>query len=96
MTLTTIDQHAPPAARRIKRPRPDTKFAAMVAALESHRGATLADLQAITGWKIRTLRGVLAGVFKQRFELVIASEVTARGRVYRVLAPSEPRDGGDA
>jgi hypothetical protein len=67
-----------------KSPRAASKLAAMIAALRGDDGATIADLQALTGWQEHSIRGALAGALKKKFALAIVSEKVERGRVYRV------------
>ena len=78
----------PPAqeqAAPTKTPRADTKTAAVIAALQRPEGATLAQMQTLTGWQAHSVRGILAGALKKTFNFAIASEKTEQGRVYRIV-----------
>jgi hypothetical protein len=80
----------PASAAPAKHPQPDSKLAAIVEKLRGAHGATIADLQAITGWQEHSVRGALAGSLKKRFGLTIVSEKLERGRVYRAVEADAP------
>jgi hypothetical protein len=80
----------PPAQPMRKTPRPDSKFAGVIALLEREGGATIADLQAMTGWQEHSVRGVLAGALKTRFGLNVTSKKSDGARVYRIAEASLP------
>ena len=76
-----------PEAGRVRKSRPDTKQAQLVAMLQSPDGASLDEIVAATGWQAHTVRGAIAGALKKKLGLVVMSErVEGRGRVYRVGA----------
>lgn len=84
-----------PSASAPKSPRPDSKMAALVAALREPDGATIPRMRAITGWQEHSVRGALAGALKRKFGLTIASaKEEGRGRVYRAAAPDAAPDAG--
>lgn len=67
------------------RVRAGTKQAQMIAMLEAPEGATIPEIAEVTGWRLHTVRGAIAGALKKRLGLHVASEkVDGRGRVYRV------------
>lgn len=53
-------------------------------------GASLADLQAATGWKAQTLRGAIAGTIKRTLGYPVLAEETPAGRVYRIVGEPNP------
>ncbi|MBA3518051.1 MAG: DUF3489 domain-containing protein [Rhizobiales bacterium] len=76
---------ASPAAGQVRKTRPDTKQAKLVAMLQSPHGASLDEIVAATGWQDHTVRGAIAGALKKKLGLTITSEkVEGRGRVYRI------------
>ncbi len=76
-----------PAAGPVRKSRPDTKQAALIAMLQSPEGASLDEIVTATGWQAHTVRGAIAGALKKKLGLVVMSErVEGRGRVYRVGA----------
>jgi hypothetical protein len=64
------------------------KFERIIAMLRRPEGATIAQLTQMTGWKVHSVRGVLAGALKKKFGLTIVSEKPDNVRVYRAI--SEP------
>lgn len=66
-----------------------TKLARITAALCSQDGATIAGLVELTGWKTKTIRGVLAGTLKTRHGLAITSTKTDGVRVYHASPLAE-------
>ncbi len=79
---------APPtnaAAGQVRKSRPDTKQARLVAMLQSPDGASLDEIVTATGWQTHTVRGAIAGALKKKLGLTVTSDkVEGRGRVYRV------------
>ncbi len=75
---------ASPAAGQVRKTRPDTKQAKLVAMLQRPEGASLDEIVAATGWQAHTVRGAIAGALKKKLGLTVTSEkVAGRGRVYR-------------
>ncbi len=73
-----------PVACRVRKSRPDTKQAQLVAMLQRPDGASLDEIVAATGWQAHTVRGAVAGALKKKLGLTVTSEkVEGRGRVYR-------------
>ena len=69
---------APPA-------RAATKQSALIGRLSRKSGATIAELQTVTGWQAHSVRGALSGTLRKKLGLAVTSEkVEGRGRVYRI------------
>ena len=81
---TLVPPPTVPADAAPKRPRPDSKFAGLIALLERENGATIEELTKLTGWQAHSVRGVLSGALKTRFGLTVTSEKSESGRIYRV------------
>ena len=64
--------------------RPDTKHARIIAMLRSSAGATIAAIMTATNWQQHSVRGFLAGVVRKKLGLNLISELTDKGRVYRI------------
>ena len=64
--------------------KPDTKHTRIVGMLRSPGGATIAALMTATEWQQHSVRGFLAGVVRKKLGLNLTSEVTDKGRVYRI------------
>src|SRR5712664_2099739 len=64
--------------------KPDTKHTRIVAMLRSPGGATIAAIITATEWQKHSVRGFLAGVVRKKLGLNLISEVTDKGRVYRI------------
>ena len=62
--------------------KPDTKHTRIVAMLRSPGGATIAAIA--IEWQQHSVRGFLAGVVRKKLGLNLTSEVTDKGRVYRI------------
>jgi hypothetical protein len=71
---------------RAKAATPVSKTSACLALLQRPEGATIGELQEISGWQPHSVRSFLAGTIKKRLQLQVASAKEERGRVYRVLA----------
>jgi hypothetical protein len=60
--------------------------------LKRPEGATIAEIQAVTGWLPHTTRAFISVSVKRRAGLAVVTEkVEGRGRVYRVAAQGEAR-----
>lgn len=57
----------------------------IIAMLRLSKGATLADLMAVTGWQAHSVRGVISAVLKKKLSLNVISELSPKGhRRYRI------------
>src|SRR5690349_12037008 len=66
-----------------KAPKADGALAKVTALLQRPEGATVAEVQAATGWLPHTARAFISTKFRGR---VTAEKIDGRGRVYRVPA----------
>ena len=64
--------------------RPDTKHARIIAMLRTPAGATIASLVTATEWQQHSVRGFLAGVVRKKLGLNLVSELSNKGRIYRI------------
>jgi hypothetical protein len=84
----------PAAASPKPATKPNTKHARIIAMLRSPAGATLARIVSATNWQQHSVRGFLAGVVRKKLRLNLVSEMTDKGRVYRIrdgaVAPAGP------
>jgi hypothetical protein len=65
--------------------RPGTKLAAIVEAMRSPSGATIAQMMAGTGWQAHTVRGAISGMVRKRLGYAVVTEKGADGqRAYRI------------
>jgi len=64
--------------------RPDTKHARIIAMLRMPAGATIAAIMTATEWQQHSVRGFLAGVVRKKLGLSLVSEVSDKGRIYRI------------
>ncbi|MDX5361913.1 MAG: DUF3489 domain-containing protein [Alphaproteobacteria bacterium] len=65
--------------------RPPSKFDRMVERLATPEGATIAELQQVTGWQPHSVRGALAGALKKKGHAIV-SETVEGTRRYRIGA----------
>ncbi len=82
-SATQGQEHGKPTVKL----RQGTKQALMIALLEREEGATIAQLQEATGWRVHTCRGAMSGVLKKKLGLVITSEKNGAGeRIYHIAS----------
>ena len=74
----------PVAASSKPKARTDSKHARIIAMLRSPAGATVARMMSATDWQQHSVRGFLAGVVRKKLGLNLVSELTDKGRVYRI------------
>jgi hypothetical protein len=75
--------------------RSDTKHARIIAMLLAPAGTTIAAIMTATDWQQHSVRGFLAGVVRKKLDLNLVSELTDKGRIYRIRdgkASSAPAD----
>jgi hypothetical protein len=83
------------AARKISKGKPragstksavrsDTKHARIIAMLRAPAGTTIAVIMTATDWQQHSVRGFLAGVVRKKLDLNLVSELTDKGRIYRI------------
>lgn len=62
-----------------------SKLDQIVTALRAPKGATIAQLSALTGWQPHSVRGTIAGTLKKKRGLTIRSTKTDGARSYRIV-----------
>src|ERR1700722_3960042 len=72
------------AASSKPRAKADTKHARIIAMLRTPAGATIAAIIKATDWQHHSVRGFLAGIVRKKLGLNLVSELTDKGRVYRI------------
>lgn len=61
-----------------------SKQSTMIALLQRMNGATIDELAAVTGWQRHSVYGFMSGVLRKKLGLSIGSELTSKGRTYRI------------
>jgi len=72
------------AASSRSKARIETKHARVIAMLQTPAGTTIAAIVKITDWQQHSVRGFLAGIVRKKLGLNLVSELTDKGRVYRI------------
>lgn len=76
----------PARQRKAQAKSPTSKLDQMTAALRASKGATIAQLAALTGWQHHSIRGAMSGALKKQRGLTIVSSKTGKERVYKIGA----------
>lgn len=78
-------------AKKARPPRASTpagkgksKLDAIIAALRTSKGATQAQLMALTGWQMHSVRGAMSGALKKQRGISIVSTKPGSERIYRI------------
>jgi hypothetical protein len=66
-------------------PTPKGKIGVLVGLLRRDGGATITDMMAATGWQAHSVRGAMSGSVKKALGLMVTSDKTDTGRVYRIV-----------
>ena len=90
-TAKPASRKRPAAASSKPKARSDTKHARIIAMLRTPAGATVARMMSATDWQQHSVRGFLAGVVRKKLGLNLVSELTDKGRVYRIKDGNAPR-----
>lgn len=63
---------------------PCSKLDQIVSALRAPKGATIAQLVALTGWQPHSVRGAMSGALKKQRGFTIKSTKSGSERVYKI------------
>ena len=69
--------------------RPGGKLGTLVGLLGRPDGARIDEMTAATGWQAHSVRGAISGSLKKKLGLIITSEKSEQGRVYRIPAEAK-------
>ena len=85
-SLVTIKSKSSRSGRTSSKPerQPATKHARIIAMLRAPAGATITAIMTATEWQQHSVRGFLAGVVRRKLGLNLVSELTDKGRIYRI------------
>ena len=61
-----------------------TKHARIIAMLRAPAGTTITAIMTATEWQQHSVRGFLAGIVRRKLGLNLVSELTDKGRIYRI------------
>ena len=64
--------------------QPETKHARIIAMLREPAGTTIDAIITATDWQQHSVRGFFAGVVRKKLDLNLVSELTDKGRIYRI------------
>jgi Protein of unknown function (DUF3489) len=79
-----ISKGKPRARSTTSAARSDTKHTRIIAMLRAPAGTTIAAIMTATDWQQHSVRGFLAGVVRKKLDLNLVSELTDKGRIYRI------------
>ncbi len=65
------------------------KLGEVIVLLSREEGATIADMQAVTGWQVHSIRGMISGAIKKKHGLTVTSQPSDFGRIYRIVARAQ-------
>ena len=89
--MTTRKRKGPTKSRKSKstkakgaKAQTGTKQEKLIGMLRRPEGATIEQMAKALQWQTHTVRGTLAGALKKKLGLVITSDKTEHGRVYRI------------
>jgi hypothetical protein len=85
-SVKTLDTTAAPTPKPTKATGPVGKLGAIVELMRRPEGATVAQMSEATNWLPHSVRGALAGALKKKHKLLIKSDASEGGRIYRVGA----------
>ena len=83
-TVRKISKGKPRARSTKSAVRSDSKHARIIAMLRAPGGTTIASIMTATDWQQHSVRGFLAGVVRRKLDLNLVSELTDKGRIYRI------------
>jgi hypothetical protein len=83
-TTKAAPRKRPVAESSKPKAKSDTKHARIIAMLRAPAGATVARMMSTTDWQQHSVRGFLAGIVRKKLGLNLVSELTDKGRVYRI------------
>jgi len=63
---------------------PSSNLDQVVAALRARKGATIAQLVALTGWQPHSVRGAMSGALKKQRGFTMTSTKSGSERVYKI------------
>ena len=73
-----------PAVKEASAPRPESKGAKIVELIGRSKGATLAEIQKVTGWQAHSVRGFLSTAAKKHGLKIESTKTEAGDRVYSI------------
>ena len=85
-SLVTTKSKSSRSGRTSSKPasQPGTKHARIIAMLRAPAGTTITAIMTATEWQQHSVRGFLAGIVRRKLGLNLVSELTDKGRIYRI------------